>query len=249
MLVALGAQVTIVGPGGPRTIWLEDFFITPETNVRRENQLKDGEIVSQILIPAPTGKSHYIKFKERESLDFAMSAVGAVIELNADKTVKTARVVLGGVASIPWRVPDVEKFLTGKALSDDNIAKAADMALDGAAPLEHNGYKVPLTQALVRRTLAKLARVASSTNVASRGLQQAQSASNRTSVFIFSCLIVYNLGNYGVFSHVRKVHQSFRSCRRPTSAANCAPRNITCTTKSSPTPRPIMMPPATRGVT
>jgi xanthine dehydrogenase YagS FAD-binding subunit len=99
MLLALGASVAIVGPDGSKTIALSDFFITPDKDVRKENILKDGEIVTEIHVPAPMGKSTYLKFKERESLDFAMSAVAAVVELGPDKTVKQARVVLGGVAS------------------------------------------------------------------------------------------------------------------------------------------------------
>ena len=95
-------------------------------------------------------------FKERESLDFAVAAVAAVIELAPDKTVRTARLVLGGVASIPWRVPEVEKNLVGKTLSEATLAAAAEQALEGAEPLAQNCYKVPLTQALVRRALAKL---------------------------------------------------------------------------------------------
>jgi xanthine dehydrogenase YagS FAD-binding subunit len=156
MLVALGATVTIAGAKGARTIAMEDFFITPNDNVRKENQLKDGEIVTEVQVPSATGKSTYVKFKERESLDFAMAAVAAVVELGADKTVKSARLVLGGVASIPWRVPDTEKFLVGKPLNDQTLAQAATIALEGATPLEHNGYKVPLAQALVKRALARV---------------------------------------------------------------------------------------------
>jgi CO/xanthine dehydrogenase FAD-binding subunit len=63
---------------------------------------------------------------------------------------------LGGVASIPWHVPETEKYLTGKQLTNETMAAAAKMALDGATPLAKNGYKVPLTQTLVRRALAKL---------------------------------------------------------------------------------------------
>ena len=156
ILVALGASVTIMGAAGARTLPLEEFFIMPKTNVRKENVLQDGEIVTEIQVPAPVGRSTYLKFKERESLDFAVAAVAAVIELAPDKTVRTARLVLGGVASIPWRVPEVEKNLVGKTLSEATLAAAAEQALEGAEPLAQNGYKVPLTQALVRRALAKL---------------------------------------------------------------------------------------------
>src|SRR3954471_10414024 len=125
MLVALGASVTIAGAAGNRTVKLEDFFAPPSVNVRKENVLADGEIVTEVLVPAQTGKSAYMKFKERESLDFAIAAAAVVVELAADKTVKSARVVLGGVASTPWRVEDAEKFLVGKPLNEANMTQAA----------------------------------------------------------------------------------------------------------------------------
>jgi xanthine dehydrogenase YagS FAD-binding subunit len=156
ILVALGATLTINGSGAPRTIPVEEFFVTPEDNIRKENVLKDGEIVTEIQVPAPIGRSIYLKFKERESLDFAMAAVAAVIDLGPGGVVRNARLVLGGVASVPWRVPDVEKYLTGKTLSAATLEEAARQALAGAQPLAQNGYKVPLTQALVKRALTKL---------------------------------------------------------------------------------------------
>jgi len=158
MLVALEATVTIAGPDGFRTIPLQEFFVTPAVAVRRENVLKDGEIVTQVQIPATAlgQRSTYLKFKERDSLDFAIAAVAAAVDLGPEKTVKRARVVLGGVGTIPWHVPAAETFLAGKKLSDDVIAQAAKLSLDGATPMEQNAYKIPLTQALVRRALAKL---------------------------------------------------------------------------------------------
>ena len=159
MLVALGATASLVGPDGSRTVELKDFFIKPSQDVRRETILKDGEIVTEIQVPASplAAKSTYVKFKERESLDFAIAAVAAAVDLAGDKTVKQARIVLGGVATIPWQVPAAEQFLVGKPLNADTLAQAGKIALDGAKPMEQNGYKIPLTQALVRRALAKLA--------------------------------------------------------------------------------------------
>src|SRR5689334_2984033 len=158
MLVALGATVSIAGPDGARTIPLQEFFVLPSQDVRRETVLKDGEIVTEIQVPASpmAAKSTYLKFKERESLDFAMSAVAAAVELGADKTVKQARIVLGGVGTIPWHVPKAEAHLVGKKLDDQVTTQAAKIALDGAQPMDHNAYKVPLTQTLVRRALTKL---------------------------------------------------------------------------------------------
>jgi xanthine dehydrogenase YagS FAD-binding subunit len=154
MLMALNAGVTIAGKSGKRTIPISTFFSADD--VRRENVVQPGEIVTEIQIPATAAKSTYLKFKERSSLDFAMASVAAVVEFNADKTVKQSRIVLGGVGPIPWAVPKVDQFLTGKKLDEQTIAQAARIALTDAKPLSQNGYKIPLGQTLVRRALAKL---------------------------------------------------------------------------------------------
>jgi xanthine dehydrogenase YagS FAD-binding subunit len=162
MLVALGASVEVVGADGHRTIPLEKFFTLPsEGSIRRENVLRNDEIITEVGVPASAfaARSTYLKFKERESLDFALASVAAAVELGAGKTVKQARIVLGGVAPIPWRAPKAEEFLAGKSLGADTLAEAARLALDGAQPLEKNAYKVPLAQTLVRRALAKAAGV------------------------------------------------------------------------------------------
>ncbi len=157
MLVALDARVSVVGPTGPREIPLGKFFTLPGVNVRRENVLANDEIITHVHVPATpfAAKSTYLKFRERDSLDFAMSAVAAAVELDG-ANVKQARIVLGGVAPIPWRVPKAEALMAGKPFSPELAMEAAQLALAGAKPLEKNGYKVPLTQTLVRRALAKV---------------------------------------------------------------------------------------------
>ncbi|HEV8133352.1 MAG TPA: xanthine dehydrogenase family protein subunit M [Pyrinomonadaceae bacterium] len=159
MLVALGAQLNVTGSQGKRVIPLDKFFTLPsEGNLRRENVLKNDDIITEIFVPASplTARSTYLKFKERDSLDFAMSAVAVALQMNG-KTVKDVRIVLGGVAPIPWRVPDAEKFVIGKELTNDVLQEAGKIALARAEPLQNNAYKIPLTQTLVRRALAKAA--------------------------------------------------------------------------------------------
>jgi xanthine dehydrogenase YagS FAD-binding subunit len=97
-----------------------------------------------------------LKFKERESLDFALASAAVAVQMS-NGTVRDARIVLGGVAPIPWRVPAAEKFVVGKNLTPDVLAETAKIALAEARPLEKNAYKVPLAQTLVRRALAKAA--------------------------------------------------------------------------------------------
>jgi xanthine dehydrogenase YagS FAD-binding subunit len=159
MLLALGARVTVRGSAGQRVIPIEKFFTLPsEGNIRRENVLANDEIITEIFVPASTfaARSTYLKFKERESLDFALASVAAAVKVGADRKVQDVRIVLGGVAPIPWRVPAAEKFLIGKQLSADVLSEVGKIALAEAKPLEKNAYKVPLTQTLVRRALAKV---------------------------------------------------------------------------------------------
>ncbi|HSQ23926.1 MAG TPA: xanthine dehydrogenase family protein subunit M [Pyrinomonadaceae bacterium] len=159
MLMALGASVSVVGADGKRTIPLDKFFILPaDGNLRRENVLKNEDIITDVQVPASKFAAHstYLKFKERDSLDFAMSAVAAAVTLGANKTVSEARIVLGGVAPVPWRVPKAEAALVGKAMNNEVLTTVAKVALEGAEPLAKNAYKVPLTQTLVRRALARV---------------------------------------------------------------------------------------------
>jgi xanthine dehydrogenase YagS FAD-binding subunit len=162
MLLALGATVSVTGAAGKRVIPLDKFFTLPsEGNIRRENVLKNDDIITEIFVPASplAARSTYLKFKERESLDFALASAAVAVRLEGNRSVRDARIVLGGVAPIPWRVPAAEKFLIGKALDSTVLAEAAKIALADAKPLEKNAYKVPLTQTLVRRALAKAAGV------------------------------------------------------------------------------------------
>jgi xanthine dehydrogenase YagS FAD-binding subunit len=161
MLIALGATVTYRGSSGPKTIPLAKFFTLPnEGDVRRENVLAADEIVTSVEVPASAvaKRSTYLKFRERPSLDFAMSSVAAALDVSGG-TIREARLVLGAVAPIPWRVPKAEAALKGQPANEATFAKAAEIALEGASPLTNNEYKVPLTKTLVRRALAQAAGV------------------------------------------------------------------------------------------
>jgi len=156
-LVALGASVVITNGAKTREVPLEKFFVLPAQDPHRENILAQNEIITHVVVPppAPGTRSAYIKERERDSYDWALASAAVVVTPGADKrTIASARVVLGGVAPIPWRAAQAERALVGQALSEQTIAKAAQAALAGAEPLEKNGYKVPLAQAVVRRALS-----------------------------------------------------------------------------------------------
>ena len=157
-LISLDAKARIAGPAGDRTIPLEQFFALPSVNVRRENTLKPSEILTEILIPlpAPGTRSTYWKQMERDTWDFALVSVAAAIR-QKDGKIEQARIVMGGVAPIPWRSREAEASLVGKALDASSAAEAADQAMKPAHPLRDNAYKLDLSRAIIKGALLRLA--------------------------------------------------------------------------------------------
>ncbi len=157
-LMALDARFTISGPGGDRTLAAHEFFTLPRQNAAKENALADDEVLMKVQIPVarPGVRSTYTKLMDREAWTHAVVSAAVVLEMHQD-VVRSARVVLGGVAPIPWRLPAVEKVLTGQKITDAVLREAGEVAVAGARPLSQNAYKVPLTRNLVRRTIKELA--------------------------------------------------------------------------------------------
>ncbi len=157
-LISLDAQARIAGPSGDRTIPLEQFFVLPTVNVQRENVLQPDEILTEIVVPlpAPGTRSTYWKQMERDAWDFALVSVAAAIR-QQDGKVEQARIVMGGVAPIPWRAREAEQALLGKPLDASSADQAAEKALASARPLRDNAYKVALAHAVLRGALLRLA--------------------------------------------------------------------------------------------
>lgn len=156
-LLALDASLRITGPGGTKTVALDGFYLLPSRDVRRETVLRQGEIVTEILIsPAGSVKSSYRKVQDRRSWDFAVVGIALAIDYEGS-AVKKARVVLSGAAPVPWRSKEVEEAITGRPLDAANIARAADAIMRNAAPLSHNGYKIPIFRGILQEELAKIA--------------------------------------------------------------------------------------------
>ena len=157
MLVALEALANVSGPDGDRMVALERFFALPEESLERENVLRPGEIVTEVLLPPPgaTQRSSYRKVRERGAWDFALVSVALSVRFEGE-TVAGARVVFGGVAPIPWRSREAENVLRGKHIGADVARRAAEAATSDAAPLEQNGYKVPLLQGALEESLLAL---------------------------------------------------------------------------------------------
>ncbi len=156
-LLALDASVRLVGRGGSRTVALDAFFVPPGTDHTRETVVEPNELLTEILLPPPPAgaASTYRKLRARGAWDFALAGAAVVVGLNG-KRITSARVVLSGVAPVPWRAPAVEKELIGHELTDGLIERAAQKAGVGAAPLSDNAYKVALARGAVMEALSEL---------------------------------------------------------------------------------------------
>jgi xanthine dehydrogenase YagS FAD-binding subunit len=157
-LVALDAKFRIVGPSGERVVPAADFFALPQKDATKENVLAADEVLAGVQLPPAhaSRRSTYNKVLDREAWTHAV--VSAAIVLDMDNEIcRRARLVLGGVAPIPWRLPNVERLLTSQRITPELAAKAGEEAIVGAQKLSKNAYKLPMTKALVRRTVLQLA--------------------------------------------------------------------------------------------
>jgi xanthine dehydrogenase YagS FAD-binding subunit len=154
---ALDAKVKIFSGDSSRIIPIRDFFVLPKDDYLFENILKDGEIVTEIIIPEPIEAtvSSYIKIKERETWDFAVVSVAAVISKTSSK-ISSGKIAFGGVAPIPWTEENVNSRFKNMEPNKSEIEKLAKSILSQAEPLEQNKYKVILAKNLTNRILSNL---------------------------------------------------------------------------------------------
>jgi xanthine dehydrogenase YagS FAD-binding subunit len=158
-LVALEAEITLVGPDGARTMWLEDLYTLPsDGDVTKETVMAPNEVLTQVRLSGIAGgwRQTYLKVRERSAFDFALSAVALALDVADDGTVRNARIVLGGVAPKPWRCKSAETLLLGRRIDDAAIEAVREEALRGAEPLAQNAYKIPMTKGLLTKALRKL---------------------------------------------------------------------------------------------
>jgi len=157
-MAALEALVHVAGPNGERVIPIAEFHRLPGDRPEIDNTLERGEIITAVELPAQDfSRNHtYLKVRDRLSYAFALVSVAAALRLDAGK-VTDARLALGGVAHKPWRVPEAEAMLSGKAPSGDLFGKVADRILDGAKGYEDNAFKIDLARRTIVRALSQAA--------------------------------------------------------------------------------------------
>jgi xanthine dehydrogenase YagS FAD-binding subunit len=153
-LIALDAQMVINRAGSELVVPAQDFFVGPEVDITRLTMLQPGDLLTAVRIPGTwAGKSFYFeKVRDRQVWDFALVNIASAINA-AGNSISEARLVVNGVAARPYRLEAVEAFVRGKGRDEQTAEQAGELAVQGAVPLRHNAYKVPLMKALVKRAI------------------------------------------------------------------------------------------------
>jgi xanthine dehydrogenase YagS FAD-binding subunit len=151
-LIALGAKATVLGAKGERTVAVEDLYQVPKKEGDRELTVAPGELLTKIVIPPGAGKNATYETRQKRAHDWPLVMASVNLTMDGDR-VSGSRVVIYGVAPIPWRSEAAERVITGQPVSLEQAAAAGAAAVEGAKPLSMNAYKVTLAKTVVKRAL------------------------------------------------------------------------------------------------
>lgn len=157
-LIALDANVEIMGRNGPRTIPFAELHRAPGNRPQIETTLVPGELIAGFTVPKSdwSRRSLFLKIRDRESYEFALASAAVALDMEGGN-VREVRIALGGVSALPWRAKEAEAYLKGKPLNDQTLQAAGDAAFDKARPMKHNAFKVKLGKATLQRALRQAA--------------------------------------------------------------------------------------------
>ncbi len=152
-MIALGGVAHIAGPGGDRSVPVEDFCTAP-----RQTVLRKGEMLVSLRFPAPAPNSgaRYTRFIPRNEMDIAVVGAGVSVVLD-NGAIASARVALASVAPTPLFVKEAGDALAGKPATEESVRIASGLARDAAKPItDMRGtmeYRKHLCEVLTRRAL------------------------------------------------------------------------------------------------
>jgi xanthine dehydrogenase YagS FAD-binding subunit len=154
-LIALDAKFVVRTPKGEKVVDAEDYFIGPDIDITRLNMLKPGDLLTAIRIPSTwAGAQFYFeKVRDRNVWDFPLLNVASAMKLSGDK-IDQIRIAVNGAAARPLRLKAVEDAVRGQQRSAATGEMAGKLAVNGAVPLQFNGYKIPLMRNLVKRAVS-----------------------------------------------------------------------------------------------
>ncbi|WP_128924045.1 FAD binding domain-containing protein [Bradyrhizobium guangxiense] len=151
-LIALDAMVEITGKSGVRSLPFAQLHKAPGSTPDIETALQPGELISAFSISGRWPRSVYLKARDRQSYEFALSSAAVALDLQ-DGTIRDARVALGGVATVPWRAREAEALLKGQKFDDGLAQRVAAVAFAGAKGRRHNSFKIALGKRVVAHAL------------------------------------------------------------------------------------------------
>jgi xanthine dehydrogenase YagS FAD-binding subunit len=144
-LTAMDASVELLGPDGARTIPIGELYRLPGDTPQIEFTLRPGEMITAVTVPRSAAglRSTYHKVRDRESYAFALASAAVALEMVGER-VSSARIALGGVATVPWRAPAAERAIIGEVLTEEAALAAGRAAFAEARPGRHNRFKLDL---------------------------------------------------------------------------------------------------------
>jgi xanthine dehydrogenase YagS FAD-binding subunit len=153
--VALGARFRVVGPAGEREIPAGEYYLAPDRNLFGETALAPNEILTHMVLPAPgAAKNATYEVRYKQSHDWPLATASVALTMSG-QAIRSARIVMGAVAPIPWRSAAAETAIAGKPLTEETAMIAADAAIQGAKPMSLNGYKIQIARTAVKRAIMK----------------------------------------------------------------------------------------------
>jgi xanthine dehydrogenase YagS FAD-binding subunit len=153
MLIAYGTRLHVTGPTGDREVDVEKFFRIPTSENERERDLKANELITAVVVPAAKGvRAASYEVRQRASFDWPLATAAVALQMNGS-AVRSARIVIGAVAPVPWVSQEAAQAIAGKSIDERTASVAGEAAVSKARPLGHNDYKVKLAAVAVKRAL------------------------------------------------------------------------------------------------
>ena len=154
-LVALDASMVIRNSSGERVVSAEEFFVGPANDIENTTILRPGDILAFVRIPSTWADANFYweKVADRNVWDFSLVNIAAAFKVSGGN-IADSRIVAGAVQTTPRRLTNVENVLKGQPKNEQTAQSVMQLATEGAKPLAHNGFKIPLMQNLVKRAIS-----------------------------------------------------------------------------------------------
>jgi 4-hydroxybenzoyl-CoA reductase subunit beta len=157
VLIALDSQARVTGPDGERALPLKKLYTQ---NGKKPLSLKRGEILREILVPPPSGKCLYLKWRLRDSLEFPIISLATHLDKDRDGKITKAKIIFSSVGPGPVEAVETEKLLKGSSLDERTIERAATGVSKEISPMRTStaspAYKRKMAGILLKQALEEM---------------------------------------------------------------------------------------------